>query len=536
MSNYNTGYTVAGGGLRNASTGMQGRVAGPMGQFAGVKRALGSPAGRMGTQALMGMLNGQNPGQAALGAGMDYGKNELMKYGTKQLLGGALGGQAAGFLGGPYGMLAMAALPYLGKGISSLGKSLGIGKKSGPSSQDLAMGEAKGNLTNMRGSYGTDMGTGQAMLDKYNPMLESQIGRMQELADRGLSTEYNTRQLAGAAANTENARRAAESRMRATGGMLGGGQALAGYGGINQAAVGGMAQGAYNAAQTNMNSQPGYINQMAGMIGGQINRGQGLFNQGRQGMMGLDQNLYNLNAQEKARADALSQSNRAREAQMIGGVANLAGTAAGMEQSRKQNRDYMNMLYGNTNDNSTAGSNPSGSAPPNLSFNDTPMNPDGSYSVLPEGEGSTSAVPFSNSPQPGDLGFDPERDAQNYDPNINATNSRSTPDFFNAQQFGQQFTSPPQMSSADYPQFLQKLFNGNAQNPINAPSNFYEPSAWSATGPNNWDEGSHSFIPRSFQGQNIDTDRAAQGNYDPRTSAQNAQYVQQMIQQLFGGR
>jgi hypothetical protein len=152
--------------------------------------------------------------------------------------------------------------------------------------------------------------------------------------------------MAGAAANTESARRAAEARMRATGGMLGGGQALAGYGGINQAAVGGMAQGAYNAAQTNMNSQPGYINQLSGMIGGQINRGQGLFNQGRQGMMGLDQNLYNLNAQEKARADANAQANRAREAQMIGGVANLAGTAAGMEQSRKQNRDYMNMLYG----------------------------------------------------------------------------------------------------------------------------------------------------------------------------------------------
>jgi hypothetical protein len=347
MSNYNTGFTFADGGVRNASTGIQGKVAGPMGQFAGVKRALGSPAGRMGTQALMGMLNGQNPGQAALGAGLDYGKSELMKYGTKQLLGGALGGQAAGFLGGPYGMLAMAALPYLGKGISSLGKSLGIGKRSGPSAQELAMGEAKGNLMGMRGSYGTDMGTGQAMLDKYNPMLESQIGRMQELADRGLSTEYNTRQMAGAAANTESARRAAEARMKATGGMLGGGQALAGYGGINQAAVGGMAQGAYNAAQTNMNSQPGYINQLSGMIGGQINRGQNMFNMGRQGMMGLDQNLYNLNAQEKARADAISQANRTREAQMISGVANLAGTAAGMEQSRKQNRDYMNMLYGN---------------------------------------------------------------------------------------------------------------------------------------------------------------------------------------------
>jgi hypothetical protein len=242
-------------------------------------------------------------------------------------------------------MLAMSALPFLGKGMSSLGKSLGIGKKSGPSAQDLAMGEAKGNLMNMRGSYGTDMGTGQAMLDKYNPMLESQIGRMQELADRGLSTEYNTRQMAGAAANTESARRAAEARMRATGGMLGGGQALAGYGGINQAAVGGMAQGAYNAAQNNMNQQPGYIQALAGMAGSQINRGDNYYNQGRQGMMGLDQNLYNLNAQEKARADAMSQQNRDREASMIGGVMNMAGTAAGMEQSRRQNRDYMSALF-----------------------------------------------------------------------------------------------------------------------------------------------------------------------------------------------
>lgn len=345
------------------ANGMQGRVAGPTGQFAGVQRALGSPAGRLGTQALMGMLNGQNAGQAALGAGMDYGKNQLMRYGAKQLLGGALGSQAAGFLGGPYGMIASAALPFLGKGMSSLGRSLGIGRRTGPSAQDLAMGEAKGNLMGMRGTFGTDMGTGQAMLDKYNPMLEAQIGRMQELADRGLSSEYNTRQMAGAAANTENARRAAEARMRATGGMLGGGQALAGYGGINQAAVGGMAQGAYNAAQTNMNSQPGYINQLSGMIGNQINRGQNMFNMGRQGMMGLDQNLYNLNAQEKARADAMAQANRNREAQMISGVANLAGTAAGMEQSRKQQRDYMNMLFGNDNN----------------SF--TPMNPDGSEDI-----------------------------------------------------------------------------------------------------------------------------------------------------------
>lgn len=159
--------------------------------------------------------------------------------------------------------------------------------------------------------------------------------------------------------------------MRATGGMVGGGQALSGYGGINQAAVGGMAQGAYNAAQNNMNSQPGYINQLSGMIGGQINRGQGLFNTGRQSMMGLDQNLYNLNAQEKARADAVSQQNRDREANMIGGVMNLAGTAAGMEQSRRQNRDYMNALFPGAG----GGTNGGGNRP--SSFNGMPITADG---------------------------------------------------------------------------------------------------------------------------------------------------------------
>jgi hypothetical protein len=308
--------------------------------------------------------------------------------------------------------------------------------------------------------------------------------------------------------------------------MLGGGQALAGYGGINQAAVGGMAQGSYNAAQNNMNSQPGYINQLSGMIGGQINRGQGMFNQGRQGMMGLDQGLYNLNAQEKARADSLSQANRARESQMISGVANLAGTAAGMEQSRKQNRDLMNMFYGNTNDNSTAGSNPSGSAPPNLSFNDTPMNPDGSYSVLPPGEGSTSVVPFTNSPKPGEFGHDPEADVQNYDPNVNAQNSRSTPDFFNAQQFGQQFTAPPQMSSNDYPRFLQQMFQGNTRQdyPYEGSRSVDQMSAFMGGNANN---GQYDPDFYSMQGQ---------GSVNPRVSAQNAAYVQQVIRQMFGGR
>jgi hypothetical protein len=341
-----------GNGVQGAGMGMMGGG----GQFKNFNKAMGTPLGRMGTNAVMGMMNGQNFGQAAGGAAMDFGKSALMKYGTKQLLGGALGGQAAGFLGGPWGMAAMAAMPYLSKGFSSLGKSLGIGRHSGPSAQQVAMGEAKNNLMGMRGTYGADMGTGQALRDKYNPMLEAQIGKMQELADRGLSTEYNTRQMAGAAANTENARRAAEARMKATGGMVGGGQALAGYGGINQAAVGGMAQGAYNAAQNNMNSQPGYIQALAGMAGSQINRGDNYYNQGRQGMMGLDQNLYNLNAQEKARADAMSQQNRDREASMIGGVMNMAGTAAGMEQSRRQNRDYMNALFPQSSDSTGLGS------------------------------------------------------------------------------------------------------------------------------------------------------------------------------------
>jgi hypothetical protein len=234
------------------------------------------------------------------------------------------------------------------------------------------MGEAKNNMMGMRGTYGADMGAGQALRDKYNPMLENQIGRMQELADRGLSTEYNTRQMAGAAAQTEAARRAAEARMKATSGMIGGGQAVAGFGGINQAAVGGMAQGAYNAAQNNMNSQPGYIQALAGMAGSQIGRGDNYYNMGRQGMMGLDQNLYNLNAQEKARADAISQQNRDREANMIGGVMNLAGTAAGMEQSRKQNRDYMNALFPGAGGSASGGGGNRAS-----SFNGMPVTADG---------------------------------------------------------------------------------------------------------------------------------------------------------------
>jgi hypothetical protein len=270
----------------------------------------------------------------------------LGQYGLKQALGGA-GMKALGMAIPGVGQAQMigALLPAALGGLSSLGKSLGIGRKSGPSQQELAMGEAKGNMMNMRGSYGADMGTGRSMLDKYNPMLEDQIGKLQDLANRGLSTEFNTRQMAGAASQTEAARRAAEARMKATSGMIGGGQALSGFGGINQAAVGGMAQGAYNAAMNNMNQQPGYINQLSGMIGNQINRGQGLFDQGRQNMFQLDQNMYNLNAQEKARADQLSQANRDREAAAIGGIAQMGMSYLG-DQANERQMDRLMKMYG----------------------------------------------------------------------------------------------------------------------------------------------------------------------------------------------
>ena len=505
MSNINTGYTFD-------KNGLQGRVAGSMGQFAGVKRALGSPAGRVGTQALMGMLNGQNPGQAALGAGMDFGKNQLMKYGAKQLLGGALGGSAASFLGGPYGMLASAALPFLGQGMSSLGKSLGIGKKSGPSAQDLAMGEAKGNMMNMRGSYGADMATGKSMLDKYNPMLEAQIGRMQDLADRGLSSEYNTRQMAGAAANTESARRAAEARMRATGGMLGGGQALAGYGGINQAAVGGMAQGAYNAAQTNMNSQPGYINQLSGMIGGQINRGQGMFNQGRQGMMGLDQGLYNLNAQEKARADSLSQANRARESQMISGVANLAGTAAGMEQSRKQNRDYMEMLYGNNNPSSD-----STGVASNNQYNNGFI--DNSGQARDSQGNEVQRVNPQGMPIDEFGNVDVEAWARSQGANLGGNTMPNTYQSVPLDGIGYGNTSP-----VTRPQGIPLGTQSREDYPYEGSRSVDPMGAYMGGG---YNDGQYDPDFYSMQGQ---------GSVNPRVSAQNAAYVQQVIRQMFGGR
>lgn len=271
----------------------------------------------------------------------------LGQYGLKQALGGAgMKALGMGIPGVGQAQMIGALLPAALGGLSSLGRSLGIGRKSGPSPEELAMGESKANLANMRGSFGADMATGKSMLDRYNPMLEAQISKLQDLSNRGLSTDYNTRQMAGAASNTEAARRAAESRMRATGSMMGGGQALAGYGGINQAAVGGMAQGAYNAAINDMNQQPGYINQLSGMIGNQINRGQGLFNAGRSGTMGLDQQMYSLNAQEKARADALSQANRDREAAAMGGIAQLGMSYLGDQANERQMQRLMDMYSG----------------------------------------------------------------------------------------------------------------------------------------------------------------------------------------------
>ena len=307
-----------------AQNGMQGSSAGLMG---GLRD--------FGMGALPGMLFGSKGGPLAT----------LGQYGLRQGLGGA-GMKALGMAIPGLGQAQMvgALLPAALGGLSSLGRSLGIGRKSGPSPEELAMGEAKGNMMNMRGSYGADMGMGRSMLDKYNPMLEDQIGRLQDLSNRGLSTEFNTRQMAGAASQTEAARRAAEARMKATSGMIGGGQALSGFGGINQAAVGGMAQGSYNAAMNNMNQQPGYINQLSGMIGNQINRGQGLFDQGRQNMFQLDQNMYNLNAQEKARADALSQSNRDREAAAMGGIAQLGMSYLG-DQANEAQMDRLMKLY-----------------------------------------------------------------------------------------------------------------------------------------------------------------------------------------------
>jgi hypothetical protein len=425
--------------------GVQGQGGGQMG---GMGNFMKTPWGSMLGSAGMGLASGRSIGESFMNAGMGTAKNELLKYGLTHGLGTALGGKALGALGGPWGMAAMAAMPMISKGLSSLGRTLGIGGgHRGPSAQEMAMGEAKGNLAGMRGTYGADMGAGQALRDKYNPMIENQIGRMQELADRGLSTEYNTRQMAGAAANTENARRAAEARMKATSGMIGGGQAVSGFGGINQAAVGGMAQGAYNAAQTNMNSQPGYIQTLANMAGSQVGRGDNYYNMGRSGMMGLDQSLYSLNAQEKARADALSQANRDREANMIGGVMNMAGTAMGMEQSRRANNEFLTALGLRPNANSGINSGNVNSSP----VRQTPTNPDGSYSVMPDTEGSFSPEYYQapDNRQFGTRSPEEENPDQSLDP---------------------RYTQGNMMNRDQYMQFLQQMFGGS---PMSEGTGFY---------------------------------------------------------------
>ena len=207
------------------------------------------------------------------------------------------------------------------------------------------MGEAKAGLNNMRGTYGTDMGTGQQMLDKYNPMMEAQISRLNDLSSRGLSSDYATRAQAQAAQFAQAGADKAMAGLRGAAGLMGGGNLLGRAAQVQQGLAAGSAQGAYGLAQQDLAMQPQYINALQGMIGNQIGRGQNLYNQGRSGMMGIDQQMYNLNAQEKARADSISQNNRDREAMALGGIANLAGTAMGMEQSRGQFNDMMK-LYG----------------------------------------------------------------------------------------------------------------------------------------------------------------------------------------------
>jgi hypothetical protein len=343
----------------------------PMQPYVQPQQAVGQPqqAVRGSANGLMGQLGNFARQQApqylmnqAFGKNLGSG-GALAQYALRQGLGGA-GMKALGMAipGVNAVQLGMAALPFLSKGLSSLGKNLFGGGNKGPSAEQLAMGESKANIGNMRGAYGADIGTGQSMLDRYNPMMDETIGRLRDLSNRGLSSSYGTTQMAGAAAGTEAARRAAESRMRATGGMIGGGQALSGFGGINQAAVSGSAQGAYDVAGRNMAMQPQLIGQLQGVIGNQINRGDRYVNTGRQGMFNVDQNLYNMNAGEQRQNQAVSQANRDREAMALGGVANLAGTAMGMEQSRRDMNRFMDM-YGDQNDDPTAAFDPSGGMP-----------------------------------------------------------------------------------------------------------------------------------------------------------------------------
>lgn len=365
-----------------------------MGAFGRLGKWAGrSPLNSMGLTAGMNILAGGDPRKALMGSVMGTAQNELLKYGLKQGLGTALGGQALGALGGPLGMAAMAAAPFLMKGISGgIGRLFGGGKK-GPSAQEIAMGEAKAGLNNMRGTYGTDMGTGQQMLDKYNPMMEAQISRLNDLSSRGLSSDYATRAQAQAAQFAQAGADKAMAGLRGAAGLMGGGNLLGRAAQVQQGLASGAAQGAYGLAQQDLAMQPQYINALQGMIGNQINRGQNLFNQGRSGMMGIDQQMYNLNAQEKARADAISQNNRDREAMALGGIANLAGTALGMEQSRGQFNDMMK-LYGDGSGMTRMGD---GFNPPDPIIEEPDF---GGYGLAPQGNYDMQARPGS--------GFRPE--------------------------------------------------------------------------------------------------------------------------------
>ena len=196
-----------------------------------------------------------------------------------------------------------------------------------------------------------------------------------------------------------------------------------------------------------MNSQPGYIQTLANMAGSQVGRGDNYYNMGRSGMMGLDQSLYSLNAQEKARADALSQANRDREANMIGGVMNMAGTAMGMEQSRRANNEFLTALGLRPNGNSALTSTNVNSSP----VRQTPTNSDGSYSVMPDTEGSFSPEYYQapDNRQFGTRSPEEENPDQSLDP---------------------RYTQGNMMNRDQYMQFLQQMFGGS---PMSEGTGFY---------------------------------------------------------------
>jgi hypothetical protein len=374
----NAGETYGPDGLPINPQAMRGRPNGLMGQ-------LGNYARQAAPQYLMNQAFGRGLGNSGA----------LGQYALRQALGGA-GMKALGMAipGVNAVQLGMAALPFLSKGLSSLGRNLFGGGNRGPSQEQLAMGESKANIANMRGAYGADIGAGQSMLERYNPQMDETISRLRDMSNRGLSSNYGTYQMAGAAAGTEAARRAAESRMRATGGMIGGGQALSGFGGINQAAVSGAAQGAYDVAGRNMAMQPQLIGQLQGAIGSQINRGDRLINTGRQGMFSVDQNLYNMNSAEQRQNQAISQANRDREAMALGGVANLAGTALGMEQSRRDMNRFMG-LYGDNEDEVGRNFDPSGGGMPMLQGPTISVNPGVTEGMLRPGSGMRPEMSFN---------------------------------------------------------------------------------------------------------------------------------------------